>query len=462
MGDTALHLLLPRILNEELEFIKYVNFLVALSARKQGSEYLTHLPVEMTVDISTICTLRCPYCEVGNRRIHRNHIFVTQTYFDRYMSYFGMTSFFLWLFSAGEPLLHPQVESLVASTRPYESFPIISTNLNVSMAQTKADALLRSGIGMLSVSLDGASPETYARYRVGGSFQRVLDNLQLLIHRKKVLGLEYPYLEWRFLLFRHNQHEVENAKRLAQELGVDILEFSPGFAPMSPSPGDNDLAILHHNLTLRPDTFSIGPACEIGTLRRDSTMRCLLTDHTMLGGAPVITKGPGEKGCDWLYLSSMLYPDGALAPCCVLVNEDDDFSTLKNEQLKFAEAWNNSNFTGTRAAMAQGRKPDTACAECPMPAAKDYQFHQRIRAVLHNAPDWVLRLLVRNMDTFFLPFDRDVLFPRELQCLQAINPLYASEEDREIARVLRRIAEYYPDFRISCDVITGMLEKDAA
>ena len=461
MGDTAMHLLLPRIRNQTLEVLKYANFLAALAARKKGSFHLSHFPVEMTMDISTNCNLRCPYCDVGNRRIRRARLFMDPAHFDRHLSSFGMTSFFLWLFSAGEPLLHPHAESMVASSRQYESFPVISTNLNVPMTPSRADALLTSGLGMLSVALDGATPETYTRYRVGGSFSRVLENLQLLVRRKKALGLKLPFLEWRFLLFRHNQHEIEAAKCLAHELEVDILEFSPGFAPHTPPEGGDAKVPLCHDLSLRPDTFSLGPACEQGRRRKDSSMRRLLNDNVVSRDQPLINPGPGEKGCDWLYLSGMLYPDGALAPCCVLVNEDDDFTALKGDQTDFASAWNSDKFTATRAALNRGRIPATACAQCALPAARDYQFHQRIRALLYNAPDWALRLMARNLDTFFLPFDRDVLFPHELCCLLAVNPLHNEDEDREVVRELRHIAGQHSKFGTPCDTIARMLVEQA-
>jgi len=460
MGDTALHLLLPGITDPELACTKYLNFLAALAARKQGAATLHHLPMEMTLDISTVCQLRCPYCDVGNKRIHRQPGFIPETDFARYLSGFAHTTFVVWLFSAGEPLLHPRAEALLDSMRGYETFPIVSTNLSFPFSSGRVDALLHSGLGMLSVSLDGATPETYGRYRVGGSFHRVLDNLRRLVNRKRERGLERPYIEWRFLLFRHNQHEVAAACRLAEEVGVDILEFSPGFAPDTPPEGDSGTAILRHNLTRKPDTFSLGPACEQGALRRDGTLRRLLAGNHH-PAVPRVHNGPGKKSCDWLYLGGMLYPDGALAPCCVLVNEEDDFTHMKPRQADFSAAWNSTRFTETRAALSAGRKPDTACAHCPMPAAKDFQFHQRIRAVLHNAPDWVLRLLARDPNAFFLPFDRDVLFPRELSCLQALDPLHDPEEDREVAAVLRRISGKHPGLRKACDAVSSMLEADA-
>jgi hypothetical protein len=94
MGDTALHLLLPGIADPELACVKYLNFLAAMAARKQGAATLHHLPMEMTVDISTVCQLRCPYCDVGNKRIRRQPGFMTETDFALYLSGFAHTPSF--------------------------------------------------------------------------------------------------------------------------------------------------------------------------------------------------------------------------------------------------------------------------------------------------------------------------------------------------------------------------------
>ena len=64
-----------------------------------------------------------------------------------------------------------------------------------------------------------------------GDVAEVFDNLKRLVAAKKALKLKSktPYVDWQFIVFKHNEHEVDEAKRLASNLGVDRLRFtSPG------------------------------------------------------------------------------------------------------------------------------------------------------------------------------------------------------------------------------------------
>jgi MoaA/NifB/PqqE/SkfB family radical SAM enzyme len=101
-------------------------------------------------------------------------------------------TFITWFFSAGEPLLHKDVAELIGKVKEKEVFSVISTNLSLTLSDEKIDGLLSRGLGMISVSLDGASPETYIKYRRGGQFDLVWRNLRRLIQRKQQLGVTKP------------------------------------------------------------------------------------------------------------------------------------------------------------------------------------------------------------------------------------------------------------------------------
>jgi len=77
------------------------------------------------------------------------------------------------------------------------------------------------------VSLDGASRETYDRYRIGGDFDRVLKNVRLLADAKVAAGSNRPRLIWKLVVFDYNQHEVEIVQRTYKQLGFDDCEFVP-------------------------------------------------------------------------------------------------------------------------------------------------------------------------------------------------------------------------------------------
>ena len=64
-----------------------------------------------------------------------------------------------------------------------------------------------------------------------GDVAEVFDNMKRLLAAKKALKSKTPYVEWQFIVFKHNEHEVDEAKRLAADLGVDRLRFTSPGAP---------------------------------------------------------------------------------------------------------------------------------------------------------------------------------------------------------------------------------------
>jgi hypothetical protein len=294
------------------------------------------------------------------------------------------------------------------------------------------DALLLSGLGLLSASVDGVDAETYSRYRRGGDFDLVLTNLSALARRKRELGLAYPLLEWRYLVFEHNQDNVADACRMATEMDLDLLEFFPGYAPET---ADSSEAVRPMTRPL-PVQSVAGPALEAGKTRQDTSMRRYLAGRP----SPKNHVRTTDSLCDWLYFSAMVYPDGAIGPCCAATDQDDDFAMLKGRN--FAAAWNNASFLAARQGAGDGRPSGTVCDRCPMPLARRYQFVQRLRALLWNAPDWALRMLCAAPEDFFLA-DDDFYLPLECEAIRQGNMVDLAA-DVDTAKRLRREASKMP------------------
>lgn len=426
MGDRALPYILPTIRDPDLQMRKYLNFLSALYDRKRLASRVKAYPIDATIDLVTACQLKCPYCAVGNRTIHRHVNHIEDALFTKIADELFEAAFIGWFFSAGEPLLHRKAANLLTTIKEKEIFSVISTNLSVPLSDLKIDDILNSGLGMLSVSLDGATSGAYAQYRCGGQFDLVWTNLRRLIDRKQQLGVKKPLIEWRFLVFEHNQHELDLAMQMAREIGVDLFEAFPGYAPVDAPPGQ----VRRSKLPLR-DTLC-GPALEQGRQRAGTAMQRYLQGRI----EPTLPAcGTDIRKCDWLYFGTMIYPDGAIAPCCVATDEEDDFTNL-NHHNSFLDAWNTNEFEGTRQCLREGFPTGTVCDRCALPASRHYQFLQRVKAIMRNAPDWVLYLLASSPDCFLLPTDYE-LMPLETE---ALAPGRLSL-DFDVCRIARRVVE---------------------
>jgi radical SAM protein with 4Fe4S-binding SPASM domain len=85
--------------------------------------------------------------------------------------------------------------------------------------------VISSGLDTLIIAMDGISQETYRLYRDGGSFDAVLEGVRAVVSRKRELNAERPLINLRFLVMRHNEHEISRLKELARSLGVDMLSL---------------------------------------------------------------------------------------------------------------------------------------------------------------------------------------------------------------------------------------------
>ena len=133
--------------------------------------------------------------------------------------------------------MQPEAPDMIRYLRSVSPQAVMLTNTNGHYLGTpqRREAVLRSGLDGLVFSIDGSSPETYAIYRRKGNFMQVMDNLRELIEQRGLLGLSRPRIEWQYLLFNWNDsdEELERARRMARDAGVDRLFFRPARTPLS-------------------------------------------------------------------------------------------------------------------------------------------------------------------------------------------------------------------------------------
>lgn len=414
MSYIALNQILPLIEDPHRSFGKYMNFLLALRERRDSVLSLSSLPIEMTVDATTICPLSCHFCSTGQKTNPRSGQILQPEIHEALLKEVGDTVFTVNYFSTGEPLLNKNLPQLLQCAANHEIFYVISTNLSLPLSDEAVDELLTSGAGILSVSLDGATRAQYEKYRVGGDFALVVKNLKTLIQRKKDLGLTYPIIQWRYLVFDHNYPELEDAMRLAHEIDVDYFEHYPGGAPVE----ENESGVQKYRGKLPPNDFESSVTRKMQA-RQDTVLRRFLYERPRYWHMPQELFTRPSK-CDWHYFSPMIYPDGGVAPCCMSEKLSDDFANVNKHpharEQTFENLWNSYDFLMSRAMFARGQSHTSLCSRCPIPNSQYQQFVFTVQAILRNAPTWVLAILAAQPDRFFYRMDQ-AQSPKEVGAL---------------------------------------------
>jgi hypothetical protein len=206
----------------------------------------SRLYIECTAACNISCFQACCAPETGITRTRQAGM-LDWDLFTRAVDEAGPSLVRIDFFNYGEAFLHKRAVEMCEYIKT--KFPHIylytSTN-GLALTEDKARRLVHSGIDEVTFSIDGASQDVYVRYRQRGNFDKALANLRAMADEKRTSGRDVPHLNWRYILFNWNDNdeEMEKARRIAAEAGVDRLcweitdhpedSYSRRFAPGAP------------------------------------------------------------------------------------------------------------------------------------------------------------------------------------------------------------------------------------
>jgi len=429
MAGVALPFLLPEIKNQELEYTKYLNFLIALMARRQNALHVPSKPFDLSINPSTACQLACPNCETGNGTMTRPALNLEPGLHAHMVAGVVDEAFIIRYFGTGESLLNKKFPELMQQIRGKEIFTFMTTNLSFRFTDRQIDDIIHSGINLIGVSLDGITQDSYERYRVNGDYALVVSNMSRFIKRRDELGLKYPLIEWRYLVFKHNEHEIESVRKQAKELKVDLLEFAEGYAPKD----DPDAPVQRlESFSVRP--AMTGPAFDAAIRAKNTLMRRMLMRQKLEHRVP--PESLKYQKCDWHYFSSYWYPDGGVGPCCIATDISEDFGriTMSND---FSDVWNGEGYRDARSLFHDRGSSNSFCKRCRSKPTMDRFFITSLKAILLNAPAWVIKVLAQDTDRFFMPVDEYYL-NNELRAMRSFPRAYNKNFSDQAAYIKER------------------------
>ena len=215
------HLLKYRyFISQPFFFLRLLNFMLFLIERKRVNK-VHHLPPYISMEVCSICNLRCPACVTGLRDADRRKSGkATMATVKRVIDQITRRCFQINFFNNGEPLLNDEFYNASAYAVRKGLWTIIHSHLNVKDDDLPRK-LIESGLHNLTVSCDGATQEVYGQYRRGGNLDLVLENMQKIAAEKRKRGVNFPWIVAKFLVFDHNWHEIGMFKEKALETGAD-------------------------------------------------------------------------------------------------------------------------------------------------------------------------------------------------------------------------------------------------
>lgn len=186
---------------------------------------------EVHYDITNMCNAACPQCVrtnpltgKANEYIRKSELSledfekISPPYFLKQLEYIYFCG------NYGDPIVAKDLLAILDYV--WECNPKLSVKVHSNCSLRDSDwwkrfaQLTNDKKFTLIASIDGASQSTQELYRANTNYDKIIKNLKTFIsYGGKV--------EWRFIVFKHNEHEVETAKKLSEEIGcVNFRSYS--------------------------------------------------------------------------------------------------------------------------------------------------------------------------------------------------------------------------------------------
>jgi MoaA/NifB/PqqE/SkfB family radical SAM enzyme len=181
------------------------------------------MPLHMQFELANYCNLKCPVCPTGTNAIERKKQYMDVELFQRLIDEVGPYLLTASLWAWGEPLLHPQIEDILRAVRKHRIAIFLSTNGQTLNDDRVLNALINEPPTYLIVAIDGLTDEINAKFRSGAQLEPALTGIRKLAELKKKRGVQLPVLHMRFIVMKHNQHQVADLQEFAQVHHFDLL-----------------------------------------------------------------------------------------------------------------------------------------------------------------------------------------------------------------------------------------------
>lgn len=209
--------------------IKSMSFSKRLNLFRSGMNLLHRrlrawsMPLHMQFELTNYCNLHCPVCPTGIKALKRKPQSMSPDLFQQVIDQVGPYLLTASLWGWGEPNLHPQLQQILKAARKHRFATFLSTNGQNLTNERVLRAIIEEPPTYLIVAIDGLTNETNSIFRKGANLKNALEGIRILADLKKQRGSVLPVLHMRFIVMKHNQHQVHQLQEFARNHHFDLL-----------------------------------------------------------------------------------------------------------------------------------------------------------------------------------------------------------------------------------------------
>jgi MoaA/NifB/PqqE/SkfB family radical SAM enzyme len=173
---------------------------------------------QLTTELTFRCNAKCPACHRWKPlRVNLNQAEYTIS-LDRFKKLFNpeLLTNLQWLVlngNFGDSIMNKQFREIISYVKSHGTRLLIHTNGGIHDDDYWTDVgniLTKDDI--INFDLDGLA-DTHHIYRINTEFDKVLSHAQAVINTKRA------QVHWKYIVFEHNKHQVDDARELAKQVG---------------------------------------------------------------------------------------------------------------------------------------------------------------------------------------------------------------------------------------------------
>lgn len=254
------------------------------------------IPYSLSIEPTNHCNLRCLECPSGIGMLKRDKGVMDFLMFKRIIDEVSKKIVSLTLYFQGEPLLNKDFTKMVSYAKGAGLWVETSTNAH-NIDDELAVQIIESGLDKIIVSVDGIDQKSYERYRCGGDFSSVIRGIESLVRAKRnreskekggdilVRFKNKPTIVLQFLVFKYNEHQINDVRELGKRIGVDRVELKSAQIY-----NEDNVSFLLTSI--------------------DKYARYVVTEDG------IKLKNKGNSVCRRMFTNGVITWDGLVVPCC--------------------------------------------------------------------------------------------------------------------------------------------------
>lgn len=323
---------------------KILNLAIYYLSRKLKYHFLLFKPLVMDIEPTTGCNFRCTMCQVSSENFVAKNLDL-----DLFKKVIieNQQLIKIKLQGMGEPLVNKNFYEMISFANKFGIAVEFVTNGSL-LTEQNIKKLSNSLLSTISVSIDGATKETFEKIRVRSNFDLVIKNVKNLINyfKSKKNKTQIKALS---LIQKSNFHEIEEITKLCKELGFDSL----GFQVQMTGWGKQEWESINKDKDINYSKLENNYFLKILKKYKSKSFRTeVITDNIL----------SFTKQCNYPYENPYLSANGKIVPCCMIADDAViNFGSLYENS--FSNIWNSKDYQDFRKGIKQNNLKNF-CKNC--------------------------------------------------------------------------------------------------